>query len=624
MRSIRALLALLAVIALPGCDALLGPDNDPADIEISADSTTFDLLGDTLMLTARVRNGSGDVLGGASVSWSSRNEHVVSVDNAGLVTAVGNGEAWVVGRSGGAMDSIRFTVDSPIPCAPDGELSVPDTLSAEISFGHCDLDGRFYNVWRVEVTRYQLMTFDLVSPDFNALLYLLDANGGVVASDDDSGINFNARLLVELDPGVYYAFATSANRGLTGSYQLAVFAGAHPTPCPATADVAFPDTVSGTLDAGGCQYQGFSIDVWRLNLPQPDVVTLQLEGVDFGAYLAVTDTLGRLVAQADLGPNAGSWTELTLPAGPYDLWVSPRTPGDTGDYTLEVMQGPSLLECPTEGTVAVGEAVEGDVATDDCYVWFVPADGWKLTLTDTTDIQLALNTDPIDPVLLVADSIGRPLYFDLSNGTYLRMDTTMVPGTYTIRVLSGNRAAGGYRMSVVERGQLGVCDPVGTVVLDSTYEGALATTDCTMIDGRYTDVRTLHVDSAVTATFDLTSDKFDTFLIVADTLGTAIAQDDDSGPVLNSSLTLALDSGTYHVWTTSYSAGELGGYQLDLTTGAPLADRDTGEAETGKPGAMPRPEDPIRWLQGVVGPDDPVGAMPPAWVDALPGWPGGR
>ncbi len=70
----------------------------------------LDALGDTVRLTAEVRDQAGVAMRYASVEWSSSDERVATVDSTGLVTAVGNGTATVTAASGAVAGSAAVTV----------------------------------------------------------------------------------------------------------------------------------------------------------------------------------------------------------------------------------------------------------------------------------------------------------------------------------------------------------------------------------------------------------------------------------------------------------------------------------------------------------------------------------
>ena len=99
-----------------------------AEVRLSPGPGTLTALDDTVRLVAEVVDANGHPIEGAAVAWSSGDESVVTVDRAGLVTAVGNGSATVTAASGSAMASVAVTV-AQLPA--EIHLSAPfDTLTA--------------------------------------------------------------------------------------------------------------------------------------------------------------------------------------------------------------------------------------------------------------------------------------------------------------------------------------------------------------------------------------------------------------------------------------------------------------------------------------------------------------
>lgn len=100
----------------------------PATVTISSEALTFTMLGDSVRLTAEVRDQHGRVLGGAHVTWLTRNSTVAEVNSTGRVMAVGSGATVVVAETRawelpeGEMrvvathevsDSVVISVDAP-------------------------------------------------------------------------------------------------------------------------------------------------------------------------------------------------------------------------------------------------------------------------------------------------------------------------------------------------------------------------------------------------------------------------------------------------------------------------------------------------------------------------------
>lgn len=581
MRSTRTAVSLIALLALAGCDAILGPSDNPASIEIRSPRETFDWVGTTAKLEAEVRNADGDVLSSDDVVWAVGDSSVATVDGEGVLMTRANGITWVTGKVDGAIDFAQIRVESPLPCLPTGILEVPDTVNDEIVPGECGPEDRYTEVWQLDITTAGTYTIDLSSGDFNTLLILLDSEGDLVGMDYDGGEVFNSRLIGRFPTGRFYVLVRPNAGGVGGAYRLSIRQGTPPSRCPPQGTLSFPDTVSGTTSAAeSCDYDGYYIDVWRMELADTTTLTLELVGDGFGMYFAITDTTGQFLNSSAEGPSDGGWLEAKVPPGAYDIWAGARETGVAGDYTLAVKRGPATLYCPAAGTIEVGQSVAGGLADDDCYALYAPSDGWALEITDTTDVTMAVNAvDANFPAILVTDSMGALIGVGYQGfEQFARYDTTMVPGSYRVWIQSATVEPGDYRLSVVSAGEMGACEPQATAVLDSTYDGALATSDCPLVDGRYVDVWSIQLDSATTASFDLMSDKFDAYLILTDTAGTTLDRDDDSGTETNASLSMALDSGTYHLWVTSYAAESIGGYQLAVAgaTASALAERVDG------------------------------------------------
>ena len=107
----------------------------PTTITVSQSALGFAALGDTVRLTATVRDQNGDVMSGTSVAWSTSDASVASVSTSGLVTSEGNGDG-VITASAGDVDRdvsvdveqvavrLRFTPDPVTLTAVDDTVTV--------------------------------------------------------------------------------------------------------------------------------------------------------------------------------------------------------------------------------------------------------------------------------------------------------------------------------------------------------------------------------------------------------------------------------------------------------------------------------------------------------------------
>ena len=104
-------------------------------------------VGDTLRLSAEATDANGHAVAGAAFSWSSADESVATVDDAGLVTAVAEGEAAVTATSGSASGSAAVSVSpppvppEPVGTMPDQTLTSGQTATVDASEYFSDPDG---------------------------------------------------------------------------------------------------------------------------------------------------------------------------------------------------------------------------------------------------------------------------------------------------------------------------------------------------------------------------------------------------------------------------------------------------------------------------------------------------
>lgn len=95
-----------------------------SSLSVSPSNPRMSSPGDTVRLTATVRDQTGTVMPDAPVAWSSGDVGVVEVSGTGLATAAGYGFAIVSAASGSASDSVSVTVGT-----------LPDPFAVELLSG---------------------------------------------------------------------------------------------------------------------------------------------------------------------------------------------------------------------------------------------------------------------------------------------------------------------------------------------------------------------------------------------------------------------------------------------------------------------------------------------------------
>lgn len=118
-----------ACLGLVSCDDPLSPDSEEvARLEVNPTLLQV-VVGDTRTITARVMAVNGGVLGERRLYWSTQNPAVVTVSQAGLVTAVGAGSTQIAVSSGGKSTVVPVTA-SPRPVTQ--VRLVPNTASVQV------------------------------------------------------------------------------------------------------------------------------------------------------------------------------------------------------------------------------------------------------------------------------------------------------------------------------------------------------------------------------------------------------------------------------------------------------------------------------------------------------------
>jgi hypothetical protein len=96
LSNLRLPVVLLVVFVLAACSESPTANQEPvpSTVELSVTTVSFGALGDTVRVTAAVRDQSGGTMASVPVSWATSNGSVASVSTTGLVTATGNGTAY--------------------------------------------------------------------------------------------------------------------------------------------------------------------------------------------------------------------------------------------------------------------------------------------------------------------------------------------------------------------------------------------------------------------------------------------------------------------------------------------------------------------------------------------------
>lgn len=505
-------------------------------VTVSAASLTLTSIGQTQQLTAIVRDQNGQTMASVTVTWSSSNLGVVSVDNSGFVTAVANGTATITAAAGSAIGTASASVAQEVQVVTLSPSSATLTAIAET----------------VQLTA----TAE-------------DGNGNPVTGASIDWASSDATVAMVSSTGLVTAVATGT-AAITASSGAASAASSITVEdsCAAPAETAGLGTTSGALSSADCLLSvGSYADFYVFVLSNDATLQIDLSSGDFDAFLTLHEVDGSIIdSDDDGGSGLDSRIVGDLVNGSYRLGVTSIGSG-TGSYTLTL----TAIGCPAVDGASVGSSEFGVLSSSDCLLSDGSyADSWTLTVGSDDRVQIDLISSDYDTWLLLLDSDGATVAvnddghttgatdYDLSS----HIDLTLTTGTYEI--IAGSLepgVTGDYQLNV---GPGLACVEEGVLFPGGASSGAsLVSTDC--LDGTfYTDAYAVQVVSSATITFDLTSTDFDAYLSLFDPAGNFIIDDDDGGVGLNSRISVSLLPGWYVIQASSALSTETGSYTLSI------------------------------------------------------------
>jgi Bacterial Ig-like domain (group 2) len=181
----RLLTSAVMTVAVAACETTVTDTPLPvASVDLAAAATTID-EGETVQLTATPRSGSGRAMTARSVSYTSSNTAVLTVDGSGLARGVGPGTAAVTARSETAENSVTITVR-----AANIALTIRNVLVGPITVDVNDqlvgtVPALSTRVFEVPRTTSLTVDWDLVRPRTVQGMEVGEVVGGIFATVTD-------------------------------------------------------------------------------------------------------------------------------------------------------------------------------------------------------------------------------------------------------------------------------------------------------------------------------------------------------------------------------------------------------------------------------------------------------
>ncbi|MBE9110530.1 CHAT domain-containing protein [Nodosilinea sp. LEGE 07298] len=230
-------------------------------------------------------------------------------------------------------------------------------------------DGSYYNAYTFEGIAGETVVIEMSSPAFDTYLMLLDADGNLIAEDDDGGGSTHSRIALTLPAsGTYQIYANAYDSRANGQYSLSLQSRAgtslqpvairSPASSSASASPSSSSSVpsqqasnttaspeelvqgeprisfAGRLEPHGLTDSPSMFGLVSFQGVAGDTVVIEVSSNDFLPQLELKTRIGR-----DLEDRSGSRLVARLPnTGLYDLYILPHDYNSqtTGSYQLTV------------------------------------------------------------------------------------------------------------------------------------------------------------------------------------------------------------------------------------------------------------------------------------------------
>lgn len=348
-----------------------------------------------------------------------------------------------------------------------GAIECGGCVSGSLSAVDCALArDELFDAWRFELPERRHVTIDLSSTDYDTVIVLMNEACEEVASDDDGGPRLNSRLIIDLDPGVYFVLATQyfVVAGRTGAYTLEISCGEIIDPVEFCAErckvgeIAPGEMVEADFPLSGCLRRsdtlGQQVDTYRITVEEEGFeLTIDLASSDYDSFLELYDSgCDRLTFDDDGGGGIGARIVRVVDAGTYFIGVSSFAPDVGGTYTLTVSGRLAFELCEDcdVGILACDIRATGEFPRTICERDAGPPIEFFTLTTTGGELEIDLVGD-YDTYLELYTEGCVFIGFDDDSGDGLnsRLVSTVGPGTYRVGVSSADRdASGSYELVV--------------------------------------------------------------------------------------------------------------------------------------------------------------------------------
>lgn len=390
---------------------------------------------------------------------------------------------------------------------------------------------------------------------------LLDENGSLIISDDDSGVEKNFTFQYEVNPGTYYISVRDYYEDKTGDYLLSTSIielgeDEYGNDMESATPLELPVHAQGNFLTPG------DVDYVKINMESSGFLTASTSG-DTDTYGVLLDEQGNTLAEDD---DSGSGKNFVfgkiLESGTYYIRITDFYPEKCGFYDLDITffqvdddYGSDIGEA--EEITLLGKSISGSIEYGGDIDFF------KFSIDEACLIE-AFSSGGTDTYGTIYNANGEAIAEDDDNGEgkNFSMAVQADPGTYYISVRDYYEELTGDYSFVVN------LSPIQEDDYGSSFEDAIPIGEGVKMDGRiqvpgdviYYKFEVTESSLAVIRTEWST----DTFGSLYDENRNLIAQDDDSGGGKNFVIKWDLDPGTYYIEVKDYYSNLIGSYTISF------------------------------------------------------------
>ena len=367
----------------------------------------------------------------------------------------GSAFALVAGLSLGSIVATpaRGQQQIPIGSSVTGQLTASDPVLT---------DGSHYKLFTFAGTAGQIVQIDLMSSDFDAYLYLKDATGNNLATNDDGGGGLNARIVQVLPAsGMYQIVANTLHQGQFGAFTLQLQATGTVQQIPIGSSATGVLTEADPMLGDSSHYKLFTF----LG-SAGQTVQIDLMSTAFDSYLYLRDSAGDALAHDDDGGgNLNSRIIQTLPyTGTYQIVANTLQRGQFGPFTLQLQTAQaqttvttiqplaSAASLPTVGQIGLNQQVQNTLMAGGTTWNGKPIHLYSFACTAGQAFQMDILSS-WDNYAVIFDPSGTQVASNDDGGEGLNARIAyncLTTGTYRLGVttFSASTSTGAYTMQV--------------------------------------------------------------------------------------------------------------------------------------------------------------------------------